>query len=40
MRIAFEIYDAHNEKAKGHLAKEVDARAMLTKKVADLETEL
>ena len=40
MRIAFEKYDAHNEKVKRHLAKEVDAHAMLTKKVADLETEL
>ena len=40
MRIAFEKYDAHNEKVKGHRVKEIGAHAMLTKKVAELETEL
>ena len=32
MRIAFEKYDAHNEKVKGHREKEIDAHAMLAKK--------
>ena len=40
MRIAFGTYDTHHESVKVHRDKEINAHAMLVKKVGDLETAL